>query len=326
MITEVLLYGNIYAESASNFINSLNDINDDDELIVRVNSDGGSPEYGFGMIAKFIEHKGKKTVKIDGKAYSAGAFFALYADNVEALDVSEFLIHRAAYPNWFEGSESFTDELKGNLERINGSLKKALESKVDAKLFEQITDTKISEIFAMDSRKDVFLTAKQAKELGIVTKINKITPAKKAEIEAKMIEVGASKPFITETEIEKEEIKLEKMDLNELKSKFPSVYAEAFNEGLKSEKDRVEAILVYQHIDAKGVKEAIESGEVLSAKAREEFALKAMTSTKLAALEAESAEGVVTAENPVKEKETKEDAELKAFMAEVDSYLKIEKK
>ena len=136
MAKEVLIYGGINSSSASDFIKEIDSAGDED-LTIRINTPGGNPEAGFGMIAKLQEREGKTNIKIDGSAYSMGLFMAAYADNVEALDTSEFLFHRAAYPQWYE-QEYMTEAESENLVRINSSLEKAFRNSIDVKAFEEM--------------------------------------------------------------------------------------------------------------------------------------------------------------------------------------------
>jgi ATP-dependent protease ClpP protease subunit len=232
MPKEVLIYGSIEQWSVADFIKQIDESEGD--LVIRVNSKGGSPEYGFGLVAKLKEYEGRKTIKVDGTAFSFGAFLLAYADEVEALDVAEFMIHRAAYPAWFEQSaEYFTDELKGNLARVNKSLRTAFENKIDVDAFAKLKGVTMDELFSMDSRKDVFLSAKEAKKIGLINKITTITPEKKAEIDSIFVDIAAKyngaptpTPIIpTENKTQKIETK---MTIEDLKSQHPSVYASAF--------------------------------------------------------------------------------------------------
>lgn len=328
-MNELLVYGAINSFSSAAFIESFSGIDPESELTVRVNTDGGSPEYMWGMAAKFSEHPGKKRVKLDGKAHSGGLFFPLYADEVEALDVTESLLHRAAYPDWFEKSEYFTEPLRQNLERINTSLRKAFEAKVDVKVFEEMKGVKVKDIFSMDDRIDVFLSAKELKKLGIVNKIVQLTPKRRTMINTEMARIAAQYSGQEVEEIKQEskpetDANKHTMNASELKEKHPEVYNEVFNAGIAAERDRVEACLVFIDIDAKGVKEAIESGNPLSQKQTAEFSLKAMNAQKLAELEKESPDAVTTEE--AKTEKTEAEAKVDAFEAEVDSILKINKK
>jgi len=292
MAKEVLLYGHINDESAISFINSLNE-SEGEDLVVRVNSEGGSPEYGWGMAAKFGEFSGKKTVKVDGQAYSMGLNFLLYADHSECLDVSKFLLHRAAYPEWVESSSMFTDGMKENLKSVNDQLQKAFANKVDVEKFETLTKRTLKEVFSMDSRVDVFFDAKVAKAIGLVSKVIPITPSKRAELMA----IAANYKGEFKTEI------IKKMDINELKNSHSSVYSEAVALGQAAEQDRVGAWMAFVDVDSTAVATGIASGKPLSQTAMAEFAKKAMSKNALAAIAADSAAAIETTEEVVEDKD-----------------------
>lgn len=316
MPKELLLYGQIHAESSREFLKEYAEtVAEGDDLVVRVNTPGGSPEYTFGLIAKFNEHAGNKRVKIDGKAYSMGLFFACYTPEVDALDTAEFLLHRAAYPEWVErDTEYFNDAMRGNLERINTSLRKAFEAKVDVALFEQLTGSKLKDVFSMQGRMDVTFDAKTAKKIGLIKNIITITPQKKAEIDSLMVKTAVNHfdiaAYVTEPIIPAAENKPDlpnqnknkKMTLAELKANHADVYAQAVAEGVAMEKDRVEAVLVFNHLDPKGCKEIIESGKSLTQKQLAEFQLKAMSPEAIAAIQANAAPEVSTNAADNKEK------------------------
>lgn len=334
-MNELLVYGDIYSFSASEFIKAFSQI-EGENVVVRVNTNGGDPQMAFGMAARLKEFSGEKVVKIDGKAYSSGLFFALYADKVEALDVSEFLIHRAAYGDWFEGSEFFTAELKSNLERINKSLEAAFRNKVDVKAFEDMKGVKVKDIFSMDQRLDVFFTAQEAKSIGLVDKIVKITPQKKSKVNALMMSAAAKYTGIEdvqwkpakETEAsnkphtEKVNSKTNnKMTIEQLKAEHPELFAKVFGDGVKAERDRVGAWLKFNDTDAKAVVEGIESGENLSQTAMADFTVKMVSAQTLAKIKAENPEKVET--ETVETVETEVEKSINAFKSGVMAELGI---
>lgn len=328
---EVLIYGNINQFSARDFITEVNAIGDG-VCDVRVNSDGGSPEYGWGMIAKFAEFQGEKKVKVDGKAYSMGAFMCLYADEVEALDVSEFMVHRAAYPDWFEreafnpNSEYYNEGLKQNLININTSLEKAFRARVDVEKFEAAKGVKVKQMFSLDGRVDVFLTAKEAKEYGIIKKINKITPSKKAEIDALGVQIAAKyTPEITgEQRVVSVVInpeKPKKMTVEDFKKENPEAYNAIVDTGVNMERERVKAHLVYADVDLASVKASIENGEDLTASKMAELNRKMVSAAAIASAEIEAPE----ATNPPAPKAADLTAEQKEYAdlsASVEQFLK----
>lgn len=332
MPSEILIYGRIGEYSSTEFINKMNEVAETDDLVVRVNTNGGEPEYGWGMVAKFNEFKGNKLVKVDGKAFSMGFALAVYADNVEALDVSEFLVHRAAYPEWYEKSEYFTAELRGNLDRVNASLRAAIEAKIDVKKFEEIKGVKMKDIFSMESRIDVYLTAKEAKAIGLINKIVKITPSKRAEIQSNIetvmsydVSIAAEVENLLPKELEdKNNLKIEnKMNFEELKSKHPELYAQVFSAGsdagVAAERDRVGSWLAFVDIDAEAVSAGIKEGKSLTATAMAEFSRKQFSKEQIGAAAADSAKEVET-DKP--EDKTAEEKKLADFEAGVDNILK----
>jgi len=324
MAKEILLYGNIYDWTAEDFIKSINKSTENDDITIRINTNGGSPESTFGMIAKFSECKGNKIVKVDGKAHSMGLFFLAYADKVEALDVSEFLLHRAAYASWFEKSEYFTEEIKGNLERMNKHLKTAFENKIDVAKFEQITGKTLKEIFSMDSRIDVYLTSKQAKQIGLIDTINKITPGKKAQINNAMMQIAAQytikdteqKQTNTNTKINKNP---KIMTLQELQEKHPDLFAQTVEIGKNAEIDRVGAWLVYADADIEAVSKGIKDGAILTATQTAEFNRKLVAQSIIDGANKEKTDNLKT-EN--KEELTAEQKAQAEFDAEFDKLLK----
>lgn len=296
MPKEILLYGRINEDSASNFITQLSE-NEDTEIIVRVNSEGGSPECGFGMVAKLSEQSGLKKTKVDGKAYSMGLYLLCYSENNEALDVSEFLLHRAAYPSYIEENpDYFDDSMKANLSRINKSLRSAFEAKVDVAVFEKITGYTLDQVFAMGTRLDVSFNAKDAKKMGLINKINIITPSKKAEIQS-LLEASYTGVFPT---AKKEEIiitpKNNKMTKEEFKAANPADYAAIVAEGVTSEIDRVGSWLTFVDVDAAAVSKGIKDGGVLSATAMAELSRKSFSIDALKTVEKEAAPVVLTTE------------------------------
>jgi ATP-dependent protease ClpP protease subunit len=329
MAKEVLLYGSVNTYSATNFVKELEEYKDED-IVVRVNNSGGSPEDMFSMVAKFKEHKKGKLIKVDGMAYSAGMFALAYADNVEALDVSRFLLHRAAYPEWFEKSEYMTASMWENLNGINKSLRAAIENKIDVEKYEALGKATLDEVFSNDKRIDVFLTSKEAKKIGLVDKIVALTPEKKAEINTMVAKIAAnfnadnqlSVEFENKVETKKE---ISKMDKAKLKAEHPSVYAEIFNEGVESERDRVNACMVFVGVDAEGVKAAIASGKQLTQTQMADFAMKQTSAALAAAVEKNSAPVVKTEEQPVVVL-TDEQKALAEFEARIDAGLGLTKK
>lgn len=302
-MSEILIYGGINSRTATDFINSMNE--NEGDLTVRINTDGGEPEYGWGMVAKFKEFEGIKNVKVDGKAYSMGAFMCAYSDETTALDVSRFLIHRAAYPEWMEAvyfdesNSNFNAGLLENTKNINSSLEKALRNKIDVKKFEEIKGVKIKDIFSMESRIDVFLTAKEAKQIGLISKIENITPKKAAEINSAAKLAASYSEGITVESPKSKIIKSEtnkNMNLEELKEKHPALYAKVLQTGVENgtevEKERVNAWAKWREIDPEKAIAGIESGKALTMTDISDFQVSALKAVQKKGISDEGADDI----------------------------------
>ncbi len=318
MAKEILLYSVLYNASVEAFINQMEEAKDSD-VKVRMNTPGGDVLATYGAIAKFQEHSKGKTVQVDGQAKSCGFYMCLAADKVECLNVSEFLVHRAAYPDWLESNpELFTEALKDSLNNTNNNLRALIESKVSSAKFQLITGVSLDQMFSLDSRIDVPITAQQAKQMGIVQSISNITKDKKNEIMALSATYGVA-AFANEPIIETN-TNNNKMTAQEFKAANPEGYAAIVKEGVTQERNRVAAYMVYNDVDPKAVAEAIEKGEELTPKAMAEFSRKAFSTTQAAAITADGA-------NPISTNEqggtvTAEAATLAKFNEEVKNNLK----
>ena len=333
MAAEILLYDYIDQFSASNFVKELNTVvNKDDEITVRICTDGGDPSYMFAMISKLNEMPNKISGKVDGKAYSGGAYALCYMDNVECIETSEFLFHRAAYPQWYESNPDYFDEAtRGNLDRTNKSLRKAMEAKLDIPAFERITKTTLDQLFSMDTRKDVYLTAKQAKAIGLVDNIVKITPQRKMQIETAIVNIASKRtgvkmaalkdPSSTENKTDMEITAIK--TLEDLKTHLHEVYemaiAKGVKKGKKKELKRVQAWLPFAIVDLDKVKVGIKSKKKINDDIKADFVLKAGGPDALKKL-AESAAPNLPTTQPASP--TTEDAKKEAKKKELDEFEK----
>lgn len=330
MAKQILLYGEIFGFSSEMFMTEMEALKDDD-IVLRIDSIGGDPEAAFGMISKFQDHEGQKTIKVDGRAFSMAAFFLCYAESIESLDVSSFVLHRASWPEWMEANETFfNDERRARLEDVNKHLRKALEAKIDVAKFEKISKVTLDEMFSLDGRVDVRLNAKQAKQIGLINKINPITPEIQASISSyngdmmRMAAkyVGDEKPSAKEEipKVNKIENKNTNMDLAKLKSEHPSLYAQVLEEGIKAgvaqEKDRAGAWMAFADIDIKAVSEGIKNDKTLSATDMAELTRKGISAKVIGEVEKDAPEAIETPPTLDKENEEKSKKVL-AFEATV---------
>jgi len=186
----------------------------------------------------------------------------------------------------------------------------------------------------MESRIDVLLTASDLKKLGLVSRIVKITPSKTAELKSaaelfancKSLEDVRMAAQAVNPQVD-EPLKITNMTAAELKEKFPLVYAfikseghaEGVTAGVAQEKERIEAIMVFNEIDPAAVSAAIESGKPLTQKALNELMLKSAGKNLAASVKTDSAGKVITEATTTPE--TEKAAKLAQFNAKVDAAL-----
>lgn len=331
MAKDVLLYGEIYSWSTSQFIRDVDDVlalEPDAEIVARINTPGGDPDYAFGAIAKFEGLKNKKVVIIDGKAHSMGLYFCCYTQNVIAHDVSDFVLHRCAYDPWIENNpDYFTDTRKKSLATMNKKLRAALEAKIDVPLFEKITGVTLDDVFSMDGQLDVQLSASQAKRIGLVKEVIKLTPTKKAEIENHLIATASKTYGISMAAKKTEETKEPKtqnkktMTLAELKAEHPNLVEEITKEvtavAATKERERIEAWAHFIEVDPKAVGEGIASGKAMTQLQIIELSEKKFNKKAIKDLEDDSEKKDLETGEPASKAKGANQKEVEAFMAGV---------
>lgn len=309
MAKELYLYNPIYSFVAEEVMREI-DANMDNEVVLRLNTPGGSVFSGWGMVSKIKEH-GNVTIKVDGIAASMGAFMLLFSNRVECADVSRFMLHRA-------DMYAESDEQKAFLASVNKDLRAKMEQKINAEKFAEVTGVTIKEMFDSESRKDVWIDAKQAKKIGLVDKINKLDAKDVKAFSSAMLNVAA---IINQPEVNSNTNQNpNKMNIEKLKAEHPEVFNQVLALGVKNEKDRVEAWLTYVDVDAKTVKEGIEGNDSPSLKVQAELNRKAFSMETLDNLE-KGNPNEAQASTP-KEGDGKKPTEVESFEQEIDKLLK----
>ena len=317
-MNSILLYGPIFSFTAELFILALEQSLADttDKIRIRMNTPGGSPFAGWGMVAVVKEHNDRIDMLVDGTGDSMGAYILLYLTDVEALNTSRFRFHRA---DGFVDNEA--DRLR--LDGINKDLRAAMEEKLNIPRFEKIAGVTLDEFFNGEERVEVELTAKQAKFIGLIKNVINL-----ADVD---VEALKSEKFValynTDTNAKPTpkknnptKTKNDKMTLDEFKAEHPELFATIVALGITQEKDRTGSWLAYSKIDSKAVIAGIEGGEKLSQTDMAKFNVAAMSPEALKKIEEESADSTKTEE--VEEEKSDSEKEVDAFEAEVDANLK----
>lgn len=325
MAKEIYLYSGIYGFVAEEFNKALEEMQGED-VTFRVSSGGGDVFSGWPMVTKMGEHEGNIKIKVDGMAASMAAFMLPYADEVEAIEVAKIMIHRA-------GGYAPSDSDKKLLNDVNVSLRKQFEKRVDADVFKEVTGKTIKEIFTAEERIDVWLTAQEAKKIGLVTKVTKLEPRLKAEAETMVNAIAATAGFDSEAKPFKKEIdsnnknkKTQIMKIAELKATHPALYAEVLAKGKALELDRVGAFMAFAKVDLEAVKKGIEGGEALTQTAMAEFSVKMINAGRIDKIEAGS-EKDIDPEGKGNHKDgekSKEEKEVKAELLKAEADLSAE--
>lgn len=305
----------IYRSTVEAFIEKMLEVDSEDDIEIWMNTPGGGVFAGWGMIGALNERKGKNNVKVFGDASSMGLFALLFMDKVEAIDVSNFTLHRA------DGYAS-TEEEKQYLESINKQIRAKLEKRIDQEALKRVTGKTLNDVFNPETRLNVNLTAKQAKEIGLVDKIIRLEPKQLKAYNEKYVAFAEFEPeglgeemrgSIEQIQLQNNQIKKGKMTREEFKAEHPEIYNDIIQAGIDQERDRIEAFLVFAEIDIKAVKKGIEEGKNPTHKFYAEMNLKANSVKKLEDIKADSQEGIDTLKNEKKENITAEEkAEIEA--------------
>ena len=92
---EIMIYDDIgfWGITAKDFVNSLVELGDVKNLVVRINSYGGEVFDGFVIYNRLREHAASKTVIVDGVAASIASVIAMVGDTVKIPQNGFFMIH-----------------------------------------------------------------------------------------------------------------------------------------------------------------------------------------------------------------------------------------
>lgn len=315
MATEIYLYSSIYSEIAQLICQQLEELMDE-PVVMRLNSPGGSVFAGWSIASKIQQH-GNVEIIIDGACMSMATALLPYAKKVTALDVAQFMIHRADM--WVS-----TEEEKTLLANMNADMLKRYKKQLDSAKFKEVTGVSLDTLFTAEDRKNIFLTAKQAAEIGMIDKIQKLSASEAKAFNDKMFQIAAlaENPPAPKPQPQQENKNSNKMDLSKLQAEHPEVYAKAIALGVAQEKDRVKSWLAFHEIDAKASIEGIEKDETVTASTIATFQATAIKSLNIKAIEAGSPKTIETTSTEL----TAEQKKAADFEKEIDAKLGLKEK
>jgi ATP-dependent protease ClpP protease subunit len=316
---ELYLYTGIDTWSVKDLMERMEACGDED-MTIRMCSGGGNVFAAWGFYAKMTEVTGNVTLKVDGLVASASAIALLFADYVVALKTSDIMFHRADGPVNSADDQDF-------LNKKNVELRKRMEQKIDGAKLKELKGVSIKDIFEKTERLDVWLSADEAKKIGLVDEVVAVNASEIRAINERMYNIAAAidpaKPPINNPPNSKP------MDLIKFKAEHPALYKELFakgvEKGMKKERDRVGSILAFLDADPKGVKAMILEGKELTMTQTSELVIKMNSPEVLAKIAAVATPPVKTGEPDSKEA-TADDKRLTTVEAAVRKELGLDKK
>jgi ATP-dependent Clp protease protease subunit len=218
------------------------------DITVWIDSPGGDTFAAAGIYTALKEHDGKVTVKIASKALSGASAIAMAGDEVLMSPMAVMMLHnpwtiaQGEAKDLRKGAEVL-DTVKETLVNAYAAKTKKSKKKISSMMDDETwmsANVAVKEGFADDVLYADENTAepKDIQDFAF-TRLAVLNSADNAfkrlhEFELKINSLNADK-----NNGEKEETIL---DLKELKEKYPDLYNEAFNEGVKSERERMKAI------------------------------------------------------------------------------------
>ncbi|WP_372570370.1 head maturation protease, ClpP-related [Ruegeria jejuensis] len=125
------------------------------DVVVNINSPGGSYFDGVGIYNALRQHKGKVTIRVLGLAASAASVIAMAGDEIQMGEASTMMIHKA----WGVtiGNADDNRDAAEVLDKFDASM---------SKLYATRMDESAEDVLAMMS-KDTFFSAEEAIEAGL---------------------------------------------------------------------------------------------------------------------------------------------------------------
>jgi ATP-dependent protease ClpP protease subunit len=217
------LYGGIGSRVDGHyFAKELDYLSDNyDEIVIRINSEGGSVFEGLSIVGAINNSQAHITAVIEGVAASMAGVVPMFADKVVMNDYARIMVHNPSY---------------GGRKTVNKKEAKALDS-LRTMLVSILSKRGMEEAqMAGLMDKETWLTAEEAKDLGLVDEI--ISTGKKTEVDNMLVDIAACN-INSET--------FSKLLINKNENKM-KVIAELFN---KSEIDEAGVVAEVQSLQSK---------------------------------------------------------------------------
>lgn len=163
----------------------------DDDVVVNINSPGGSMFEGVAIYNALKEHKGKVKIKVLGMAASAASIIAMAGDEVEIAKSAFFMIHNS----WVValGNRHDLIDTAKTLEPFDAAM---------AGIYSERTGIDVKEITKMMDAES-WINGEQAVEMGFATALlasDEVEKTDKTRNALKRIDVALAKDGVSRTE------------------------------------------------------------------------------------------------------------------------------
>lgn len=188
---EVYDYYGMEAASAKSIIEQFPEDNSD--IVLEVNSNGGLVTVGSEIYTALRNYKGKVTAEITGMAASAASVAVMGADKVVMSPTAQMMVHKALF-KWVSGNSD-------DLDKASNALKSSDKAIVSA----YVAKTGLSEDAIMDlMRNETFMSAQDAVEKGFADEVMSFEAV--ASIDNSMLPQAVIDDYYTSRNKRKQEI------------------------------------------------------------------------------------------------------------------------
>lgn len=146
-----------------------------DEIIIRINSEGGNVLQGLSIFNAIMQSPAYTIAQVDGVAASMAGVIPFAANSIRMNDFARIMLHNPYYPG--KESAKLTKKEQKALENLGGVL--------NSLVAKRCKDTDIEQMLS----EETWLTAKEAKEIGIVDEI--INTGQYDEVESALSGIAA---------------------------------------------------------------------------------------------------------------------------------------
>ncbi|WP_319456876.1 MULTISPECIES: head maturation protease, ClpP-related [unclassified Mycobacterium] len=152
-------------------VTTIEELDDDAELDVRINSPGGAAWDGLALANAIMRHPGKTTTNVVGLAASAASVVAMAGDNVVISKYGQMMLHNARFSAMWVTVEELAEAAKVGA-KLNASIAAFYADRAGG-----TTDE-----WARAMKRETWYSADEAKDAGLATEIDE--SGKREDIEA----------------------------------------------------------------------------------------------------------------------------------------------